>query len=92
MLNRSRRRQYWAVDLYEIALHGYSGGVLSGVSVQDNYLDTSGAFGAFYITNASGVTASNNVDMTTSDIVQSNNSEVALTTVTKVIASPSSGH
>ena len=46
---------------------------------------------AFYNGTLSGWSIANNVDMTTGKFIQSNNSEVAQTTVTQVVSSPSSG-
>ncbi len=63
--------------------------------LEDNYVDPTGAYGVFYPLTYSGgptnTTISNNVDMTTGDYVEASNAEVAPTTVTKVLTSPSSG-
>ena len=63
--------------------------------IANNYIDPTGAYGTFYPLNGStpptNWTVSNNVDMTTGDYVEASNTEVAPTTVTKVLASPSSG-
>lgn len=60
-------------------------------NLYDNYIDATGAYGAFYANSFAGWSLSNNVDMTTGKFIQANNSEVAATTVTNVLASPASG-
>ena len=71
------------------------GNTINNTLVENNYIDPTGAYGTFYPLTYTGAptntTISNNVDMTTGDFIEANNSEVAPTTVTKVLASPSSG-
>ena len=85
---------------YLIAIQNQTGttGANNIGTVADNYVDPTGAWGVFYPIEGTNYTVSNNVDMTTGKIVQANNSEVppttvtvSPTTVTKVVASPSSG-
>ena len=85
---------------YLIAIQNQTGttGANNIGTVADNYVDPTGAWGLFYPIEGTNYTVSNNVDMTTGKIVQANNSEVppttvtvSPTTVTKVVASPSSG-
>ena len=71
------------------------GNTINNTVVENNYIDPTGAYGTFYPLTYTGAptntTITNNVDMTTGDFIEANNSEVAPTTVTKVLASPSSG-
>ena len=63
----------------------------SNWSASNNYIADPAAWGAFYGGSVSGWSISNNVDMATGNFIQANNSEVAPTAVTQVVASPSSG-
>ena len=68
-----------------------------GTSIHDNYFNISAAYGAFYpgsfVGGIGGVAASvfNNVNMTTGKFIQADNLQVAPTTVTNALISPSSG-
>ena len=68
-----------------------------GTSIHDNYFDITSAYGAFYSGSFAGGTGGtaasvyNNVNMATGKIIQVDNPQVAPTTVTQVLTSPSSG-
>ena len=68
-------------------IHGGTG----SWSASNNYIADPAAWGAFYSGSFGGWSISNNVDMVTGNFIETNNSEVARTTVTQVAASPSSG-
>ncbi len=65
---------------YVMALLGSSGNPITDTVIEDNYIDPTGAYGTFYPLTYSGgptnTTISNNVDMTTGNFVQANNSKV----------------
>ena len=50
---------------YSIAVQQGSGDIVNGVTVNDNYIDSSGAWGPFYPPAGSNLTFSGNVDMVT---------------------------
>jgi hypothetical protein len=68
---------------YVITLGSSAGNPINNTLIENNYIDPSGAWATFYPLTYSGgptnTTVSNNVDMTTGKLIQSNNSEVGQT-------------
>ncbi len=76
---------------YPMAVYQSSGqGAVNGAIVQNNYIDASGAYGAFYPPAGSGFTFTNNVNLVTGAPFASP-SGTAPSDVTSVVASPTSG-
>ncbi len=75
---------------FAIAVLQAPGNAIDGVVIDDNYIDPSNAFGAFYTPSGSNLTFSANVDMTTG-VQIAHPSGTASSDVSSVTVSPASG-